>query len=1428
MIQSPQKPPTRRLSIVSNSSSNTSVSAQSRHRFPTSPSTALDSKSGSVSDQLWLQAPTRPLMISQQQLYSQAQFSSQRAVASPHRKNTNLGKKCREDRTDPTKSLEISDFNAQDQKSAQISSSQQIKSSTKFNEDSKEETAEGNLSRQTKNQSKRFKEAQAEVMKTFNELQVYEVRLASQTNQTLARLNSLFNSGQNQSTQENDSEEEAFGTIEDNRSSSKNNSLIKASLVLTDNKGRRSTSSAKKNIPSTNPTTSGGKTLLRRNSALVINQPTTTSGLTHPQSNQTGAENSSRRRTNTTDGTSFLRSSSFGHNRYASESSGIGLAVTTNTRVDMAEKKSIKESRSEEMLRQLMQLHDSQKKKEKKRATMDPTLGFKSRGNDSFSLEEYSNSSLKRRTFESTSAQSRSLPKSSLLSNNSYDEDNLSREDTPSPLLPGISRSKTMPIPVPNGHSISSINSRLPPPTAVRNHSSTGHFPNLSKNNNLSKLSDHDLTMKNIPDLGILSTSAPKDTKRRKSIVTSFTQSSNSSSTSSQKATSRTTTPTSLANHRLSHPPPVKFAQPPPPVPSMPPSLLPLPQTRPRSQQKLHKVNEEIPPVPALPASIMKETITNNNNSHPEKKTVLISETAKSADGNAIKGKREKGLESRSSSSASGKKPPGRKRGTTLPNNITSPPVLKPNQLPPFNVPTLPASVNRISAPVRCAKTPTALESKNSTRLTTPTSVNAPSFTKIPTPTGIPTRTLKSSNGISSPSGLRGVLTSGTRTSQVSPQKLNIDILKPGRTNGGVPNGRKSATTPNQILSAAKQSTKKANSLNLLTSITSSPATSNSTSTEKAQFRPRRLSNTITSIFNKPIVSIKKPRTISGPAASNPAAFFNTPMTAKLRLNLPNDSSISVSSSSSASTPNGYKLGDGENSGEEEMTYLLQQQEKKEKERKEREKERKEREAQTKGTSPITPQSALKTYSPYLSLYERTEIVDYPNVYFIGPNAQKKAASPELTGCNSGFDDERGDYHIVTGDHLCYRYEIMDSLGKGSFGQVLKCHDHKTGEIVAVKIIRNKKRFHCQALVEVKILESLNKWDPDDSHNIIHLTDHFYFRNHLCIAFELLSINLYEFIKKNNFNGFSLSLVRRFCTQLLNSLSLLQKHNIVHCDLKPENILLKHPTKSSIKVIDFGSSCFENEKVYTYIQSRFYRSPEVILGMTYNMSIDMWSLGCILAELFTGYPLFPGENEQEQLACIMEVIGLPDKYLVEKSTRKKLFFDSGGNPRLVTNSKGKRRRPGSKPLSQIIKTNDVRFIEFIARCLEWDPEKRIKPDEGLIHEWITEVKINPKNLTTPTSGEFTAKTTYTSSSSRSSQYNTSQSQYGTSIPKSMTQPISTLNFAQLHLAPNFTPSRRSLDAGSQASTTRATSGRQFVNSVASSSTNGVNTKGYAP
>ncbi|XP_077121335.1 dual specificity tyrosine-phosphorylation-regulated kinase 2 isoform X2 [Ranitomeya variabilis] len=407
-------------------------------------------------------------------------------------------------------------------------------------------------------------------------------------------------------------------------------------------------------------------------------------------------------------------------------------------------------------------------------------------------------------------------------------------------------------------------------------------------------------------------------------------------------------------------------------------------------------------------------------------------------------------------------------------------------------------------------------------------------------------------------------------------------------------------------------------------------------------------------------------------------------------------------------------------------------------------------------SSSLTPEQAMKQYMQKLTAFEHHEIFNYPEIHFLGPNAKKRQGV--IGGSNNGgYDDVQGSYVQVPHDHVAYRYEVLKVIGKGSFGQVVKAYDHKLHQHVALKMVRNEKRFHRQAAEEIRILEHLKKQDKDNNMNVIHMLENFTFRNHICMTFELLSMNLYELIKKNKFQGFSLPLVRKFAHSILQCLDALHKNRIIHCDLKPENILLKQQGRSGIKVIDFGSSCYEHQRVYTYIQSRFYRAPEVILGGRYGMPIDMWSLGCILAELLTGYPLLPGEDEGDQLACMIELLGMPSQKLLDSSKRGKNFVSSKGYPRYCTvttlpdgsvvlngsrSRRGKLRGPpGSRDWVTALKgCDDPMFLDFLAQCLEWDPALRMTPSQALRHHWLR------RRLPKPPTGEKASSKRITESS----------------------------------------------------------------------------------
>uniref|UniRef100_G3U6M1 dual-specificity kinase n=1 Tax=Loxodonta africana TaxID=9785 RepID=G3U6M1_LOXAF len=289
--------------------------------------------------------------------------------------------------------------------------------------------------------------------------------------------------------------------------------------------------------------------------------------------------------------------------------------------------------------------------------------------------------------------------------------------------------------------------------------------------------------------------------------------------------------------------------------------------------------------------------------------------------------------------------------------------------------------------------------------------------------------------------------------------------------------------------------------------------------------------------------------------------------------------------------------------------------------------------------------------------------------------------------------------------------------------QVVKAYDHQTQELVAIKIIKNKKAFLNQAQIELRLLELMNQHDTEMKYYIVHLKRHFMFRNHLCLVFELLSYNLYDLLRNTHFRGVSLNLTRKLAQQLCTALLFLAtpELSIIHCDLKPENILLCNPKRSAIKIVDFGSSCQLGQRIYQYIQSRFYRSPEVLLGTPYDLAIDMWSLGCILVEMHTGEPLFSGSNEVDQMNRIVEVLGIPPAPMLDQAPKARKYFERlpGGSWTLRRTKELRKdyQGPGTRRLQEVRHSpaDYLRFQDLVLRMLEYEPAARISPLGALQH-----------------------------------------------------------------------------------------------------------------
>ncbi|KAI2621875.1 kinase-like domain-containing protein [Xylaria nigripes] len=363
-------------------------------------------------------------------------------------------------------------------------------------------------------------------------------------------------------------------------------------------------------------------------------------------------------------------------------------------------------------------------------------------------------------------------------------------------------------------------------------------------------------------------------------------------------------------------------------------------------------------------------------------------------------------------------------------------------------------------------------------------------------------------------------------------------------------------------------------------------------------------------------------------------------------------------------------------------------------------------------------------------------------------------------------DDDDGHYIVVPDADLTTQYQIRKLLGQGTFGKVVEARERKCNKLVAIKIIRAVQKYRDASRIELRVLQTLKANDEKNRNRCIHLRDCFDFRGHICIVMDLLGPSVFDFLKGNNFVPFPNSQIQSFARQLLTSVAFLHDLNLIHTDLKPENILLcdgayqtftynrRIPSSTNgtcrqatqrkvlldteIRLIDFGSATFDDEYHSSVVSTRHYRAPEIILGLGWSFPCDIWSIGCILVEFFTGDALFQTHDNLEHLAMMENVCDSRiDTHLVQTVNRsasrnshnspakyfKRLKLDY---PTPDTTRASRRFVRNMKRLSDIIPATSPflrLFLDLLQKIFVYDPTKRITASQALAHPWFHEAAI---------------------------------------------------------------------------------------------------------
>ncbi|CAF0731630.1 unnamed protein product [Brachionus calyciflorus] len=348
-------------------------------------------------------------------------------------------------------------------------------------------------------------------------------------------------------------------------------------------------------------------------------------------------------------------------------------------------------------------------------------------------------------------------------------------------------------------------------------------------------------------------------------------------------------------------------------------------------------------------------------------------------------------------------------------------------------------------------------------------------------------------------------------------------------------------------------------------------------------------------------------------------------------------------------------------------------------------------------------------------------------------------------------DDDDGHLIYVPGDVLKSRYKIKRTLGEGTFGKVVEVKDSYEDKMkIALKIIKNVDKYREAAKLEINVLKTIKDKDPSGKYLCVHILDWFDFYGHICIAFEMLGLSVFDFLKDNNYVPYPIHQVRHLIYQLCIAVKFLHENELTHTDLKPENILFVNSDydivynvrkkrdervvkNTHIRVIDFGSATFDWEHHSTIVSTRHYRAPEVILELGWSQPCDVWSIGCILFELYLGFTLFQTHDNLEHLAMMERILGaLP--YRMAKRTRKTKYFYRGRLDWDERSSAGRYVRENCKPLRRYMLSDEEehkQLIDLIEKMLEYDPDRRITLAKALEHEFFDTLPIHLKHEDDP-------------------------------------------------------------------------------------------------